>query len=125
MSGIGLTQRQGDVLAFLKAEARAGRPAPSFDEIAAHLGLRSKASVHRIVTALEERGHLVRMPFRARAVGLAVDPAAHTASAVSPGPGLRIPRPVADRLRTYCERRRVAARDVIADALSDYMARHP
>ncbi len=120
MTGIGLTPRQATLLAFLESEAAAGRPSPSFQEMADHLGLRSKAGIHRLVTGLEERGHLVRLPHRARALGVAA-PGAEGA----PLPAVPLPAPVATRLRAYCARRRLAAREVIADALSDYMARNP
>ena len=43
---------------------------PSFEEMAEHLGLASKSGVHRLVTALEARGHIQRDGRRARAIRL-------------------------------------------------------
>jgi repressor LexA len=44
--------------------------APTFQEISDHLGIASKSSVHRLITALEERGHIERIPGRVRAIKL-------------------------------------------------------
>ncbi|WP_409566257.1 LexA family protein [Methylobacterium sp. J-070] len=113
---IGLTGRQARLLAFIVAEAEAGRPPPSFSEMAAHMGLHSKSGIHRLLTALEERGHVVRLPHRTRALALAGS---------EPGDAPRLPEPVADRLSAYCRRRRLAVRDVLAAAVASYLERHP
>lgn len=68
MSGIGLTFQQDKLLAFLKKRATESNVSPSFDEMADHLGLGSKSGVHRLITGLEERGHIRRQPHRARAI---------------------------------------------------------
>jgi len=63
-----LTQKQLELLEFIhKRIAREGVP-PSFDEMKQALDLRSKSGIHRLVTALEERGFLRRLPHRARAI---------------------------------------------------------
>lgn len=41
---------------------------PSFEEMKVFMGLRSKSAIHRIVLALEERGHIRRLPNRARSI---------------------------------------------------------
>jgi repressor LexA len=64
---IGMTARQSELLDFLKAEAVKGKT-PSFTEMKDHMGLASKAGIHRIITALEERGCIRRMTNRARAI---------------------------------------------------------
>ncbi|ETW11080.1 LexA repressor [Roseivivax marinus] len=69
MSGYGLTVRQSEALDFISSHLNGGR-CPSFDEIRVALGLGSKGSVHRIVDALGERGHLVRLHGRARSLAL-------------------------------------------------------
>lgn len=63
-----LTRKQIQLLDFIqKRMARDGVP-PSFDEMKEALELRSKSGIHRLVTALEERGFIRRLPHRARAL---------------------------------------------------------
>ncbi|KGJ05937.1 repressor LexA [Paracoccus halophilus] len=63
-----LTKKQIQLLEFIQARmARDGVP-PSFDEMKVALDLRSKSGIHRLVTALEERGFIRRLPHRARAL---------------------------------------------------------
>ena len=54
---MGLTPRQADCLAFIRERLGAGQVAPSYEEIAAHLGI-VKSNAHRMVHALAERGHI-------------------------------------------------------------------
>ena len=65
---IGLTPRQNDVLLFVETRLEKTGVAPSYVEIAAHLGLKSKSAAHRLMHALEERGRIRMLPKRARAV---------------------------------------------------------
>lgn len=128
MSAIGLTPSQRKLLAFITAEVEAGRPPPTFDEMKAHMGLRSKSGIHRLISALEERGHVRRLPNRARAIALVHQVEARMmpeAAASMEEPRIGIPSVMADRLHRYCARRRLAARDVLAAALMAYMERHP
>ncbi|MDB6181395.1 transcriptional repressor LexA [Paracoccus fistulariae] len=63
-----LTKKQIQLLEFIqKRMTRDGVP-PSFDEMKDALDLRSKSGIHRLVTALEERGFIRRLPHRARAL---------------------------------------------------------
>lgn len=63
-----LTRKQIQLLEFIqKRMAHDGVP-PSFDEMKDALDLRSKSGIHRLVTALEERGFIRRLPHRARAL---------------------------------------------------------
>ncbi|MDA7424568.1 transcriptional repressor LexA [Thalassococcus lentus] len=63
-----LTKKQLDLLEFInKRMTRDGVP-PSFDEMKDALDLRSKSGIHRLITALEERGFIRRLPHRARAL---------------------------------------------------------
>ena len=63
-----LTKKQLDLLAFIhKRVQRDGIP-PSFDEMKEALDLRSKSGIHRLITALEERGFIRRLAHRARAI---------------------------------------------------------
>ena len=63
-----LTKKQLDLLEFINNRvARDGVP-PSFDEMKEALDLRSKSGIHRLITALEERGFIRRLAHRARAL---------------------------------------------------------
>jgi repressor LexA len=63
-----LTKKQLDLLDFIdRRVSRDGVP-PSFDEMKEALDLRSKSGIHRLITALEERGFIRRLPHRARAL---------------------------------------------------------
>jgi repressor LexA len=63
-----LTRKQLELLDFIqKRVARDGVP-PSFDEMKDALDLRSKSGIHRLITALEERGFIRRLAHRARAI---------------------------------------------------------
>ena len=63
-----LTKKQLDLLEFIhKRVERDGVP-PSFDEMKEALDLRSKSGIHRLITALEERGFIRRLAHRARAI---------------------------------------------------------
>lgn len=63
-----LTQKQKDLLIFIHDRLEQGEIAPSFEEMKDHLGLKSKSGIHRLITALVERGYLERLPHRARAL---------------------------------------------------------
>lgn len=70
-----LTVQQKRLLDFIEREVRASGVCPSFDEMKAALSLRSKSGIHRLVSALEERGHIHRLHHRARAIYLGPRPA--------------------------------------------------
>ncbi|HHS94837.1 MAG TPA: transcriptional repressor LexA [Rhodobacterales bacterium] len=73
-----LTRKQLDLLDFInKRLVRDGVP-PSFDEMKVALDLRSKSGIHRLITALEERGFIRRLPHRARAIEIVKLPEALT-----------------------------------------------
>lgn len=63
-----LTRKQYELLTFIEQRLRDSGVAPSFDEMKEALQLRSKSGIHRLITALEERGFLRRLPHRARAL---------------------------------------------------------
>ena len=76
-----LTKKQLDLLAFInKRVARDGVP-PSFDEMKEALDLRSKSGIHRLITALEERGFIRRLAHRARAIEIVKLPDSMTGKA--------------------------------------------
>ena len=63
-----LTRKQLELLDFIKMRMDRDGVPPSFDEMKDALDLRSKSGIHRLITALEERGFLRRMEKRARAL---------------------------------------------------------
>lgn len=63
-----LTRKQLELLAFIKQRTEADGVPPSFDEMKEALDLRSKSGIHRLITALEERGFIRRLAHRARAL---------------------------------------------------------
>jgi len=63
-----LTKKQRELLMFIYERVRETGVSPSFDEMKEALGLKSKSGIHRLVTALEERGFIKRLAHRARAV---------------------------------------------------------
>lgn len=63
-----LTRKQLELLDFIKTRMDVDGVPPSFDEMKAALDLRSKSGIHRLITALEERGFIRRLAHRARAI---------------------------------------------------------
>jgi repressor LexA len=63
-----LTRKQRDLLAFIHRRVQRDGVPPSFDEMKDALDLRSKSGIHRLITALEERGFIRRLAHRARAI---------------------------------------------------------
>ncbi|MDD5586611.1 MAG: transcriptional repressor LexA [Alphaproteobacteria bacterium] len=63
-----LTRKQKDLLLLIRDRLAADSVPPSFDEMKEALGLRSKSGIHRLITGLEERGFIKRLPHRARAL---------------------------------------------------------
>jgi hypothetical protein len=71
-----LTRKQHELLMFIHERIKETGVSPSFDEMKDALDLASKSGIHRLITALEERGFLRRLPHRARALGRGVRGAA-------------------------------------------------
>lgn len=63
-----LTRKQHELLRFIHERMRESGVPPSFDEMKDALDLKSKSGIHRLITALEERGFIRRLPNRARAL---------------------------------------------------------
>ncbi len=63
-----LTRKQHELLMFISGRLQEAGVPPSFDEMKEALGLRSKSGIHRLITGLEERGFIRRLPHRARAL---------------------------------------------------------
>jgi repressor LexA len=71
-----LTRKQRDLLDFIHTRMQRDGVPPSFDEMKEALDLRSKSGIHRLITALEERGFIRRLAHRARAIEIVKMPEA-------------------------------------------------
>ncbi len=63
-----LTKKMRELLLLIHERTKDGDVPPSFDEMKDALGLKSKSGIHRLITALVERGYIERLPHRARAL---------------------------------------------------------
>ena len=77
-----LTPRQFELLRFVHSYVTRHGVSPSFEEMRDSLNLRSKSGIHRLISALEERGYIRRLAHRARAIELLRAPPVGTAVAV-------------------------------------------
>jgi repressor LexA len=80
-----LTRKQHELLMFIHERIKETGVSPSFDEMKDALDLASKSGIHRLITALEERGFLRRLPHRARALEVVKMPQQATAAAPPKG----------------------------------------
>ncbi|NUB43727.1 transcriptional repressor LexA [Fertoebacter nigrum] len=79
-----LTRKQMELLDFIKTRMDRDGVPPSFDEMKEALDLRSKSGIHRLITALEERGFIRRLAHRARAIEIMKLPEAMEKPGFSP-----------------------------------------
>lgn len=79
-----LTAKQRELLLFIDARLREDGISPSFDEMREALDLKSKSGVHRLISALEERGFIRRLPNRARALDVVKLPEVRPSATVTP-----------------------------------------
>ena len=63
-----LTKKQKNLLLFINKKLRATGVSPSYEEMKDSLNLKSKSGIHRLISALEERGFIRRLPHKARAL---------------------------------------------------------
>src|ERR1700712_1325577 len=63
-----LTRKQHELIRFIQTRLEESGISPSFEEMKEALDLKSKSGVHRLISALEERGFIRRLPNRARAL---------------------------------------------------------
>jgi repressor LexA len=93
-----LTRKQSELLLFINKRLNDDGVSPSFDEMKEALRLKSKSGIHRLITGLEERGFLRRLPHRARALQVLKLPEA----AAMPAPNVT---PLLDARRGFAEPR--------------------
>lgn len=79
-----LTEKQKDLLLLIDKHIRTDGVPPSYDEMKDALGLASKSGIHRLITALEERGFIRRLPNKARALEVLKLPAGAHDNVVTP-----------------------------------------
>src|ERR1700680_3034884 len=89
-----LTRKQHELLMFIHERIKETGVSPSFDEMKDALDLASKSGIHRLITALEERGFLRRLAHRARALEVIKLPEQATAAAPPKGRSAFHPRVV-------------------------------
>ncbi len=137
MIRVGLTAQQSRLFGYIQTALQEGRPAPSYAEMVEFMGLRSKSGVKRMVDALVERGWLITMPNRARALSLPPSAAADEVRAIlterevareaAQTATLRIsvPQGFARQLADFCARQHRIPSDVILEAVGAHMRGRP
>ncbi len=88
-----LTRKQMELLDFIRVRMGEDGVPPSFDEMKEALDLKSKSGIHRLITALEERGFIRRMAHRARAIEIVKLPEAMDAPGFRPRLVAKTPAP--------------------------------
>lgn len=119
MTGMGLTRRQSDTLAFIREHLGRHGFAPTYDEIAAGLGMRGKGHVAEMVRALVERGYVVKLRNRARSLAV-VDHGDVATPSLNALLAL-LPTGTALKLRQFCTARDEDPVAVFADAVALHM----
>jgi SOS-response transcriptional repressor LexA len=108
----GITPRQSEALAFIRTFIDDKGWSPSFEEIGAAIGLRSKGSVHRLVAGLAERGAITFSTYHRRSIEIAVRP--------RPPEGIDfLPHELAVWVRVLAARAGVKPLDVITECVRD------
>ena len=69
-----LTKKQHELLLFLEERISQSGVTPSFEEMKNKVGLKSKSGIHRLISALEDRGFIKKLPFKARAIEILKSP---------------------------------------------------
>ena len=96
-----LTKKQFELLLFINERLKETGVSPSFDEMKEALNLKSKSGIHRLITALEERGFIKRLAHRARALDVIKLPDSMSTSLAAPSRATTLPPAVNDD-RSVC-----------------------
>jgi len=102
-----LTRKQHELLLYIDRHLSETGVSPSFEEMKDALDLKSKSGVHRLISALEERGFIRRLPNRARALEVLKVP--ETKPAAQAGAALRVPQAANDMIIDLPLHGRIAA----------------
>lgn len=117
MTQLGLTRRELEARNFIAGYIREHGISPAYSEIASNLGIKSKSGIVRIVSALEERGHIVRLARRNRSIAL-VD----VRAGADKNDGLDFLTPkTAARFRAHCRETGDSPRDAINDLIELFL----
>ena len=107
-----LTRKQHELLLFIQRRLEESGISPSFEEMKDALDLKSKSGVHRLISALEERGFIRRLPNRARALEILRQPD-DVSGAARPAPAPAQPSNVIEMPRAKAPPPAAPANDVI------------
>jgi repressor LexA len=91
-----LTRKQSELLTYIQDRLKESGVSPSFEEMKDALALKSKSGVHRLISALEERGFIRRLPNRARALEVLRVPEAQAGNVVQMKAPMPAPQPAND-----------------------------
>src|SRR5829696_8176157 len=91
-----LTRKQHELLSYINERLTESGVSPSFEEMKDALALKSKSGVHRLISALEERGFIRRLANRARALEVLRMPDAKMGTAAQPKPAVSLPEAAND-----------------------------
>jgi repressor LexA len=104
-----LTRKQHELLTYIHGKLAETGVSPSFEEMKDALDLKSKSGVHRLISALEERGFLRRLPNRARALEVVKIPEVKGAPAITAQAPVTLPAPANDQVIDLPLHGRIAA----------------
>ncbi len=117
-----LTRKQHELLLFIHDRLQSVGVPPSFDEMKDALDLKSKSGIHRLITALEERGFIRRLPNRARALEVVRLPDSVGNKGKTPDAAPKVEAETADRQVLSFPARGAAGRPQdVPDAANDSM----
>ena len=91
-----LTKKQHELLSYIHERLADTGVSPSFEEMKEALELKSKSGVHRLISALEERGFIRRLPNRARALEVTKMPEVKAGAAPAAKTPVQVPQPAND-----------------------------
>jgi len=104
-----LTRKQHELLLYIDKHLSETGVSPSFEEMKEALDLKSKSGVHRLISALEERGFIRRLPNRARALEVLKVPEMKAAAPASSGAQIGVPQAANDSIIDLPLHGRIAA----------------
>jgi repressor LexA len=104
-----LTRKQHELLLYIDKHLSETGVSPSFEEMKEALDLKSKSGVHRLISALEERGFIRRLPNRARALEVLKVPEMKAAAPASTSAQIRVPQAANDSIIDLPLHGRIAA----------------
>ena len=104
-----LTRKQHELLLYIDRHLSESGVSPSFEEMKDALDLKSKSGVHRLISALEERGFIRRLANRARALEVLKMPDVKAAAPANIGSPLRVPQAANDSIIDLPLHGRIAA----------------